>query len=333
MLLFALVALIALGYMASEIWIPRADSREVTVRIPEGASFDEIVSILDEVELIRSRTTFQLLATTTGADAKIKPGTYRFPRGISAAGLLESLVAGRSTVRRKVTIPEGSTMRRIASIAAGQAGIDSAAFMELATDRAFLRTIGVDATSAEGYLMPDTYFLYWGDTPETLLRKMADLHSRFFNEEMKRRAAAVGLTPDQVIVLASIVEGEARVADERPMVAGVYLNRLRRGMRLQADPTLQYVLPDGPRRLLKADLEMDSPYNSYRYSGLPPTPINNPGRASIEAVLAPDRHDYLYFVARADGSGRHEFSRNGIEHAEAVRDYRARVARQRASSE
>ena len=139
-----------------------------------------------------------------------------------------------------------------------------------------------------------------------------------------RSSEAIGLTPYEALTLASIVEGEARIADERPVIAGVYLNRLRRGIKLDADPTIQYLFDDGPRRILYRDLEIESPYNTYRYKGLPPTPINNPGRASIRATLAPAQHDYLYFVAKADGSGRHTFSRNGQEHAAAVKEYRER---------
>jgi len=328
-IIVVLVLLCGLGILLYEFFVPGRSGGEVVVEIPERATFDQIVQRLDDADLIGSPAAFRLLAATTGNDVRIKPGLYRFPRGIPAAELLNALVEGRSTVRVKVTFPEGATIERVASIAAGRAGVDSAELVELATDRSFLRSIDVDAATAEGYLMPDTYYLYWGERPQTLLSKMAELHRKFYTDALKARSRAIGLTPYQVLILASIVEGEARVAEERPVVAGVYLNRLKKGMKLQADPTLQYALPGAPRRLLNSDLQLDSPYNTYRYPGLPPTPINNPGRASIKAVLESERHDYLYFVARADGSGRHIFSRNGAEHSKAVRDYRQRVARQR----
>lgn len=331
-MVLGLLIAITVGYFIVQTWIPSSDDSESIVHIAEGATFDEIVSELDAAGLIRSRTAFRILATSTGKDSRIKPGTYRFSRGVSASQLLDALVEGRSTIRVKVTFPEGSTIRRIASILSRSAGVDSARFVRLATDRTFLATQGIEAATAEGYLMPDTYFVYWGEQPRAVITKMIELHSTFYNDGRKKEAEKVGLSPYQALVLASIVEGEARVEEERAIVAGVYLNRLRRGMKLQADPTLQYVIPDGPRRLLNADLQLDSPYNTYRYPGLPPTPINNPGRASIDAVLHPERNDYLYFVARADGSGQHTFSRNGAEHAQAVNDYRERVRRQRRES-
>ncbi len=298
------------------------------VRIPEGAGFDEVLDSLESAELIGSRTAFKVLAVTTGGDAKIKPGTYKFQQGLTNAELLNALMEGHSTVSAKVTFPEGVTIRRIASIAARDLGCDSAEVVRLASDRSFLKTIGINAATAEGYLMPDTYRMYWGEKPAVMLRRMADLFKKFYTDSLKKKSEAIGLTPYEAIVLASIVEGEARVAEERPVIAGLYLNRLRRGMQLAADPTIQYILPDGPRRLLYRDLEIDSPYNTYRYKGLPPGPINNPGRASIIAALNPASHDYLFFVARADGSGGHTFSRTGQEHEAAVRQYRSRVSSQ-----
>lgn len=319
-----IAVLIAVGYYGYQIWLRSGDDSTVIVHIPEGASFGAITDTLAAADLIGSRATFKLLALTTGNDGRIKPGTYKFNRGIAAPELLQALVDGRSTVRVKVTFPEGVTVRRIASIAQRDAGCDSAAIVKLAADRDFLRTIGINAASAEGYLMPNTYFIYWGEKPAAVLKRMADLFRRFFTDSLKARAAAIGLTPYQALILASIVEGEARVDAERPVIAGVYLNRLARGIKLEADPTIQYLLPGGPRRLLYRDLAVDSPYNTYRYTGLPPTPINNPGEASIRAALAPARHDYIFFVAKADGSGAHTFSRTAKEHAIAVQQYRER---------
>lgn len=173
--------------------------------------------------------------------------------------------------------------------------------------------------------MPDTYIVFWGEKPATLLRRMAETFRVFYNDSLKALAAAQNLTPYQAVILASIVEGEARVEKERPIIAGLYLNRLRQGIQLAADPTVQYLLPEGPRRLLYKDLEIDSPYNTYKYKGLPPAPINNPSRASILAVLRPVKHDYIYMVAKGDGSGEHTFSRTGQQHEQAVREYRQRV--------
>ena len=224
-----------------------------------------------------------------------------------------------------MTFPEGITIRRIASIAAEKIGVDSIELVRLATDRGFLKSIGLSASTAEGYLMPDTYFFYWGTPAETVLREMSALFLKFYDQKKKKSTSVINLTPYEAIILASLVEGEARVDKDRAIVAGLYLNRLKRGMKLDADPTIQYILPDGPRRLLYKDLKVESPYNTYKYKGLPPTPINNPGRASIEAVLDPEEHNYLYMVAKGDGSGAHTFSRSKSEHDRAVAEYRCRI--------
>ncbi len=319
-----LVLLVAGGYFVYQIWLRSGSGDEVMVRIPEGASFNEVLDSLEAADLIGSRAAFKVLAVATEQDDQIRPGTYRFGRNIPAQELLAALVEGRSTVKVKVTFPEGITIRRIASIAARDVGCDSAEVVKLANNREFLKSIGINAATAEGYLMPDTYFIFWGEKPAVLLRQMADLFKNFYTDSLKKKAAALNMSPYEAIVLASIVEGEARVPAERDTIAGVYLNRLRIGMKLQADPTIQYILPDGPRQLFYRDLEVDSPYNTYRNKGLPPTPINNPGRASIVAALNPQKHDYIYFVAKADGTGGHRFSRTAQEHEVAVREYRAR---------
>jgi UPF0755 protein len=325
LLLIVFIVLILLaGYFAWNLWLRPGGGDAVMVQIPEGASFGEILDSLEGADLIDSRLAFRMLAVSNGDDARIRPGTYKFQREIPGAELLRALVEGRSTVKVKITFPEGITIRRIASIAQSLAGTDSAAFVKLANDREFLKNIGINAATGEGYLMPDTYFINWGEKPETLLRRMTTLFLNFYTDSLKRRAARQNLTPYEVVTLASIVEGEARIDDERPVIAGLYLNRLRRGIKLDADPTIQYIVPGGPRRLLFSDLKIESPYNTYQNKGLPPTPINNPSRASILAVLDPASHDYIYMVAKADGSGRHTFTRTGSEHEAAVKEYRAR---------
>lgn len=295
------------------------------VIIPRGASFDAILDSLEKADLVSDRASFRILTAAVGADNDLKSGTYKFQRGISQAKLLNALREGHSTVRVKVTFPEGVTIRRIASIAHEKAGIDSAGVVRLANDRKFLESIGLNASTAEGYLMPDTYFVYWGESPEALLKRMSGLFLEYYNSERKEKGKNLNLTPYEIIILASLVEGEARIDKDRPIVARLYLNRLEQGMKLDADPTIQYVIPGGPRRLLYEDLKYESPYNTYKYKGLPPTPINNPGRASIEATLNPPQHNYLYMVAKGDGSGAHTFSSTKAEHDRAVRDYRKRV--------
>jgi len=318
------VALVAV-WLAWLVWIPLGEGAPVTVTVPSGASFERVLDRLDSAGVLRNRFLFRLYAGTRGVAGTVRPGTYRLVRSMSFSNLADALGDGRGAGLARLTIPEGSTVRRIAGIAARTVGCDSAELVRLAGDRAFLRSLGIDATSAEGWLMPDTYFVPKGEEPRAILERLAAAMRSYYTPAMQARAAGLGLTPYQALTLASIVEGEARVDKERPVIARVYLNRLKRGMLLQADPTLQYILPDGPRRLLSRDLQSPSPYNSYRVPGLPPTPINNPGRSSIQAVLAPDSNDYLYFVARADGSGGHTFSRTMEEHNRAVADYRKRM--------
>ncbi len=327
----AALFILFLCYLGIRFWhdtSPEASDQDVvTIHIPKGAGFGQIMDTLSNAGLIDDQVSFRLIATATGADDELKSGTYKFQRGISQARLLKALREGHSSLRVKVTFPEGVTIRRIASIASQEAGIDSAELVRLANDREFLKLIGLNASTAEGYLMPDTYFLYWGASAESLLREMSSLFLKHYNDERKAKAAKIGLSPYEAVILASLVEGEARVPGDRPIVARLYLNRLERGMKLDADPTIQYILPDGPRRLLYEDLRIENPYNTYRYKGLPPTPINNPGRASIEAALNPADHDYIYMVAKGDGSGAHAFSRTKGEHDRAVAEYRKRVGK------
>lgn len=324
-LLIVAIALLVGGYVAWEFWLRPGSTEEVIVRIPQGSTFAQILDSLEASGAISNRTAFRLLASGTGDDARIQPGTYKFRRGTASAELLSALVEGRSTVKVKVTFPEGSTIRRMASILKRDLGVDSAQFVALANDREYLKSIGITASTAEGYLLPDTYFLFWGEEARTLLKRFTEEFRSFYDDEMKSRAREIGLSAYEAVILASIVEGEARVDEERPVIAGLYLNRLRRGMKLAADPTIQYIIPDGPRRILYRDLRMDSPYNTYMYAGLPPTPINNPGRSSLRAALSPAKHEYVYMVAKADGSGRHTFTRTGAEHNRAVQEYRARL--------
>jgi UPF0755 protein len=204
-------------------------------------------------------------------------------------------------------------------------GIDSAAFMRLAFDPAFTSSLGIDAPTLEGYLLPDTYHFYWQQDGRDVLRTMASAFLRFYGDSLRTKTEAIGWTMRKVVALASIVEGEAVMDEERPVIAGVYLNRLRIGMRLEADPTIQYVIPGGPRRLMYSDLRYDSPYNTYRSYGLPPGPVNNPRRSSILAVLNPARHNYLFFVA--NGKGGHWFSSTYSEHLRNVKRYRRERAR------
>jgi UPF0755 protein len=295
------------------------------VTISRGQTFQEIVDSLEVQQVIRSRAMFELVARVYGGTDRIQVGRYAFQRGASNVSIYLTLRDGTENMLIPVSVPEGTMTRTQARIYRRAVGIDSAAFMRLAFDPAFTRSLGIDAPSLEGYLLPDTYHFYWQQDERDILRTMASAFLGFYGDSLRTRTEAIGWTMRKVVALASIVEGEAVMDEERPVIAGVYLNRLRVGMRLEADPTIQYVIPGGPRRLLYSDLRYDSPYNTYRNYGLPPGPVNNPGPASILAVLNPARHNYLFFVA--NGKGGHWFSSTYAEHLRNVKRYRRERAR------
>src|SRR5262249_37249725 len=237
------------------------------------------------------------------------------PEPRSPRQLLERLVGPPDSLHA-VTIPEGRTVQEVVSLLAA-AGLGSEeTFQTLVGDPHFLASEGLPSEGAEGYLFPDTYSFPLGTPPERVLGIMIRRFHEVFTPEMAARAAQLGLTPYQAVTLASLVEEETARPEERPLVAAVYLNRLKRGMPLQADPTVLYGPRPGDRRLSRGDLSQPGPYNTYTTLGLPPTPIANPGRASLEAAVNPAQVPYLYFVARGDGS--HEFNTELAQHNAAV---------------
>ena len=281
---------------------------ETVVVLPRGASLDQITSSLNAAGVIDRPWLFRLAVRLSGQDRALKAGEYAFPAGATPASVINMLARGE-TVARRLTVAEGLTVAEI--------------FRLLAETDALSGEL--PEMPPEGSLLPETYFYALGDERAELVRRMQHGMRRLLDELWPARAAALPLVDrQQAVTLASIVDKETGVAEERGAVAAVFHNRLRRGMRLQSDPTVIYGLTggDGPldRELTRADWEHDSPYNTYRIYGLPPGPIGNPGRASLEAVLNPDDVDYLYFVA--DGSGGHAFGRTLAEHNRNVAKWR-----------
>ncbi len=330
--LAALVGLVAvwaaaMGWLFFSSVVPGAPDEVHELKIRRGMGYNQIVARLVEQGIIESRKKVDWVAQLLGYKGRIKAGRYRIPGGASSYALLKQLVEGRIALER-VTIPEGSQAREIAGLLQRKIEIDSARFMHLVQDTAYVRRFGLDAPSLEGFLFPDTYRFHWGMSEEQVIERLVGEFKKRFDDTLQARAKALGWRTVEVVALASIIEGESMLDSERPIISGVYHNRLRHGMRLQADPTIQYIIPDGPRRLLKRDLEIDSPYNTYLYRGLPPGPVNNPGIESIRASLYPADVDYIYFVANGDGS--HTFSRTWREHLKAKARfdaYRERVKR------
>jgi UPF0755 protein len=291
-----------------------------TVVIHAGAGLRMIARSLREEDVIASELGFVALALVNRAESRLRAGEYEFTEAETPWRVLERLKSG-DVIRYKVTLVEGWTVTRI-SKAIGSLGIASPdRLLTLARDAAFARSLGLPRETLEGYCFPDTYALTGDLSPRAIWNLLVSRFREVYAEERASAAALEGLTltDHEIVTLASIVEKETGLPEERPLIAAVFLNRLKRGMRLQSDPTVIYGLSGFDGNLTRAHLEMPTPYNTYTGDGLPPGPIANPGRASLHAVLNAAPVDYLYFVSRNDGS--HQFSRTLQEHNRAVRAY------------
>ena len=249
----------------------------------------------------------------------IKPGRYTIAPGMSNFMLMYYLHAHRQDEVR-ITLPEGLDLNKVAHILSRNLDFDSTSFMKAASSPSLLVRRGIMAKNAEGYLLPGTYDFAWASSPEEAAGFLIGRFRHFYTDSLKSLAAKRGLSETGVLTLASIVESETWMDSEKNLVASVYLNRLKKKMRLQADPTVQYALGGEARRLYFKDLAADSPYNTYRHAGLPPGPICNPGAASILAVLNPAESNYLYFVAT--GKGGHYFAESYAEHNANIRKHK-----------
>jgi UPF0755 protein len=320
----ALAVLLGLGGLYVILWAPNTFDGDRIITVSKGDTFRAIEDTLVTSGVIRNKLLFNLAARILGSTRRMQIGRYRFRSGMSNSRILEDLEFGKSAELVTITIPEGTRARRVAAIYGRSLGLDTSLFMALVMDPEFTRSRGIDAPSLEGYLLPSTYRFYWQEAEESVLTAMTSAFRRFVGDSLEALAARRRMTVHQAVTLASIIEAETRVDSERAMISGVYHNRLRKRMRLQADPTVQYILEDGPRRLTYSDLQRPSPYNTYRNAGLPPGPINNPGMASILAALSPAGHGYYFFVA--NGEGGHSFSPTYAEHLRQVRKFQRKRA-------
>ncbi|MDF2546514.1 MAG: hypothetical protein K0R93_1412 [Anaerosolibacter sp.] len=292
----------------------------VVIEIPKGASTLKIAQILKENHLIKNDFSFRILSKLSKAEGKMQAGRYQMNRGMDAASIIDNLIEG-SVLRDavKFTIPEGFELRQIADRLESLGLINREKFMDFANNGdfqyKFLEGIPKGVNRLEGFLFPDTYEISKGATEEEILTKMLDRFDSVFTEDDYKRAEELNMTVQEVITLASIVEREAQLEKERPIISGVFHNRLNRGMLLQSCATVQYVLGERKVNLSLKDINIDSPYNTYKNIGLPPAPIASPGKASLEAALYPSKTDFYYFVVKSDGE--HSFSKTYEEHLKA----------------
>jgi UPF0755 protein len=270
--------------------------------------------------VIQSPFAFRVYARARGLDRQIQAGTYILRRGTHWSDLISAMNGGVGIINR-VTIPEGFTIAQITPVLVRALGTTDDSVAAAVRDPALRTRLADPAATLEGYLFPDTYVFAPGTSAREAVAEMVKRFEREWKPEYNSQAAALGHTRHEIVTMASIVEKEARVPDERPVIAAVYYNRLKDGMLLQADPTVQYVLGRHKERVLYRDLEVESPYNTYLHAGLPPGPIASPGGASLRAALTPASVPFLYFVAAPDGH--HEFRTSLAAHEQAKRDIKA----------
>lgn len=271
---------------------------------------------------------FKLLTTVGGLDP-IHPGAYRFSQSDNCLTIYRRLKSGAQTPVN-LTLPSVRTVGKLLKTVSHQLMTDSSNLARLLMDSTYCAQIGYSTETLPCLFIPNTYEVYWTMTPEAFVKRMQKEHDRFWNEERKAKAQSIGLTPEEVATLASIVEEETANNAEKPMVAGLYINRLHADMPLQADPTVKFALQDfGLRRILHAHLETESPYNTYKHTGLPPGPIRIPSIQGIESVLNYTRHDYLYMCAKEDFSGTHNFAATFTQHLANARKYQQELNRRK----
>lgn len=300
-----------------------SDTTEIHVVIPSGASTTKIADILESEGLIRNATLFKVLSKDLGADGKMQAGEYIVSKSMSSEGMINKFISGDVYIETFMfTIPEGFERRQIAEKLAGEGLIDETRFNALLAEKSFdyrfLESIDA-ATSLEGFLFPETYEMKAGSNEEAIINKMLSQFNVIFKDEYYNRAEELGMTINEVITLASVIEREAQLDTERALVSGVFHNRINKGWKLQSCATVQYILGERKEVLSYDDIAIESPFNTYINAGLPPSPIASPGEKSIIAALYPEETDYMFFVASGDNNGSHIFSKTLAEHERAIK--------------
>jgi UPF0755 protein len=313
-------------YTATHPFVEENNQAPVSVEITSGMPLNKISALFEERDLIGNSLAFQLLAFLQEKQGQIQVGEYELSPSMTPMDILEVVTSGK-TILHAVTIPEGYRITEIAALLETKGLVNAENFIQETKDEKLIKSAGISGNSLEGYLFPETYNFSKNTSERKIIQRLLDIyHEKIKQHELRKRAQSSNLTFHQVMTLASLIEKETGIDEERKLISSVFHNRLRKKMLLQTDPTVIYAMADFDGNIRKKDLQVDSPYNTYRYKGLPPGPIASPGIKSIIAALEPSESDYLYFVSRKDGS--HQFSSNLMDHNRAVRKYQLRrVAR------
>lgn len=319
----AILGLLICGFVTYQIYTAifgpntQFNNEEAYVYIPTDATFNDVKMAVEP--LLKNLSTFESVAKRKGYITNVKPGKYALKKGMNNNEIINTLRSANIPVR--VSFNNQESLSALAGRIAEQIEADSLALVEAFNDPGFLNETHFDEDSKLGMYLPNTYEFFWNTSAEAFRDRMLKEYQRFWNEDRLAKAKKLGLTPNEVTSLAAIVQKETVKPDERPRVAGVYLNRIRKGMLLQADPTVIFAIKKETgnydtiiKRVLYRDLEMDSPYNTYKYVGVPPGPITMPDIASIDAVLNAEKHDYLYFVVDVSNFGYHMFAKTLAQH-------------------
>jgi UPF0755 protein len=319
--LLLLLVVAAATYTYSMIMTPFSLSETTYIYIDSRKNYEEVVTQLRERAALPSEKIFRLLADRMNYPNKIKTGRYAISDGMTMPDVIRLLRSGNQTPT-DITFNNMRTAENLAGRMSQQLMVDSLTLLNALKEPATAQKYGFKEETFLSMFIPNTYEVYWDTSIDNLMNRMKKEYDTFWNEGRKAKAEKIGLTPLEVSILASIVEEEATYADEYPVVAGLYLNRLNKGMRLEADPTVKFAVGDVTlRRILYRHLEVESPYNTYKQSGLPPGPIRIPSIRAIDGTLSPQKHNYLFMCAKDDLSGRHNFAVTHAEHARNARAY------------
>ena len=314
---FSFIILSAFFVFINLIMPASSEEKWKEVNIPEGSTYSNTITILKNEGIIGNRFALLILGRVTTKDRQIKPGYYNLSASMTPLQVFDKLIKGKS-IYFTITIPEGYALEDI-RLKLKDTGLINDQSWKIVYDRDFLKSLGINAPSLEGYLFPDTYNFAKGTEPTTIFKTMVQRLRESFDQTLIKRAAEIGMSENEVLTLASIIEKEAFFDAERPLISAVCHNRLKKNIKLQVDPTVVYGIRTYLQFITKEDLKRKTPYNTYVINGLPPGPIASPGMKSIKAALYPAKVNYLYFVSKNDGS--HYFSRTNEEHSRAVMFY------------